>query len=142
MLTSLAQDTLNRAITHGLSGIFGPSPVGGAPWPRAPRRKGERLYAADLVREGLREPHTVESVDPTILYATQPNLTRPGVEYYLSGEYLRTGRTFADGSVGNRVPVVYVNSRGEHLILSGHHRAAAALINREPLNAIVIREDT
>ena len=52
-----------------------------------------------------------------------------------------TGRTAADPhSVGNKYPTVYVRPSGQWDILSGHHRATAALLKGEALRARVIRQ--
>jgi hypothetical protein len=64
-------------------------------------------------------------------------VTRSGVEYYSGQEYDRTGETFADNEkAGNRFPVVYSRNDGTNIILSGHHRATAALLQGRPLRAI------
>jgi len=71
----------------------------------------------------------LEEVDPRDLRATQPSVTREGVSYYLTPRYKRTGQTFADyHRVVNRFPVIYQREDGEQLIISGHHRAAVALL--------------
>lgn len=118
--------------------------AGVAPWPRAARKRNAPLYDRDLVREALSQPRTEESVypaDPRNLHSTQPGITRDGVEYYMSDEYSNTGRTYADqGNAGNRQPVVYRKASGENLLLSGHHRAGAALLKGEPFNALHIDE--
>jgi hypothetical protein len=142
-LTSLSQQSLDRAITRGVEGIFGGSPMGTTPWPRAPRLKGEKLYDQARVNEALRKPPVLEKVDPRTLFAIQPGLVREHVEYYMGDTYSRTGRTAADQSdAANDFPLIYVNKREQHIILTGHHRAAAALIKGEDLDARVVREVT
>lgn len=142
-ITSLDRETLDRVISQGMEGAFGTAPTTVTPWPRAPRRKGEKLYDEGLVREALRNPPKLEKVDPRTLYATQPGLVKSHAEYYLSGEYKRTGKPSADQeNVGNQFPLVYVNSRGQHLLLAGHHRALADMIQGNELDAIVVRERT
>lgn len=141
-LTSLDQQRLDRAFGRGAEGIFGTGQglTTTTPWPRAPRRKGEVLYQEGPIREALARP-ILESVDPRMLYATQPNLVRAHFDYYMGETYRQTGRTSADqASTVNAFPVVWVNKRGERLIVSGHHRAAAALAKGESLPAIVVRE--
>jgi hypothetical protein len=115
-----------------------------APFQRAGRSKQFQDYEVDKVHELIRRsPEGLRDVDPSYLLSTQPSVTRPGVNYYLSGEYERTGKTFADQShAGNIYPVVYEreSERGiEPMLLSGHHRATAALIKGEPLRALVVR---
>lgn len=111
--------------------VFGGSPVSPTPWPRAARSRQRFDYDQDLVNETLRHPEanpTVD-VDPRFLHATQPNVTRDATNYYLGDEYERTGITYADmEQAGNRLPFVYDREDGQSLILSGHHRAAAALL--------------
>lgn len=140
-ITSLAQNTLDRAIQHGMDGIFGQSPTGGTPWPRAPRLKGQPMYDQAKVTEALRNPPRLSQVDPRMLYSTQPGLTRHAVEYYRGDTYRKTGRPFADQeNAGNQFPVVYVNKRGQQILLSGHHRAAADLVEGRMLDAILVVE--
>jgi hypothetical protein len=82
-----------------------------------------------------------QHIDPRWLKMTQSAVTRPGVRYYAEDPtYHETGETYADkGNVGNMVPVIYQHSDwGVRLILSGHHRAAAALAMGKPLKALVI----
>lgn len=88
---------------------------------------------------GERNP---EEIDPRFLLKTQPSVTSSGVRYYMEDpKYLKTGETYADKSnIGNRFPVIYEHSdRGQRFILSGHHRAAAAIGLGQPLPALVIR---
>ena len=60
---------------------------------------------------------------------------------YMGKEYERTGRMVADPhSVGKKHPMVYVRPSGQWDILSGHHPATAALLEREALRARVIRQ--
>lgn len=142
-ITSLSREALDRVIEHGMSGAFGSAPTGTTPWPRAPRLKGAKLYDQALVDAALRKPPKLEKVDPRILYATQPGLVKSHAEYYMRGEYKRTGRPAADrDKPGNQFPIVYINKRGQHLLLAGHHRALADMIQGNELDAIVVREGT
>lgn len=116
--------------------LFGESPTTPAPWPRAGRQKRRADFDQGRVDAALRNP-VLSEVDPRNLHSTQPNITRQGVDYYMGTEYERTGSTFADqGQAGNRYPVVYSREDGQNLALSGHHRAAAALLRGENLRAI------
>jgi hypothetical protein len=114
------------------------------PFPRAGQRKGQHSYDEEAVHKVLRNPPELRDVDPRTLHSTQPAITRAGVKHYLSGEYEKSGTTFADqGNVGNRFPVVYRRSREgtdqvDDILLSGHHRATAALIKGQPLRARVV----
>lgn len=120
--------------------------IASTPWAMAGRRKDRRDYDQALVRDALASPARLTDIDPRILRSTQPNVTRGGVEYYMGDEYNRTGRTFADqGNVGNAFPVVYSRRNEfrtaewqpeeEHLLLSGHHRATAALLQGRQFQA-------
>ena len=116
--------------------LFGEAPTTTAPWPRAGRKKRRADFDQGRVDAALANP-VLSEVDPRSLHSTQPGITRSGVEYYLGDEYERTGSTFADqDSAGNRFPVVYSREDGQNLALSGHHRAAAALLRGENLRAI------
>jgi len=118
--------------------LFGESPTSPAPWPRAARQKRRGSFDQGRVDAALRNP-VLSEVDPRNLHATQPSITRAGVDYYLGDEYQETGTTFADqDQAGNRFPVVYSREDGQNLALSGHHRAAAALLRGETLRAIHI----
>jgi hypothetical protein len=125
--------------------------IASTPWGMAGRRKDRRDYDEDLVHDALARPaDDLADIDPRHLRATQPMVTRGGVEYYMGDEYNRTGRTFADqGDVGNVFPVVYSRRNEyrvadwqpeeEHLLLSGHHRATAALLQGRQFQARHIR---
>lgn len=105
-------------------------------WDRGGRRIKIKDYDQNLVDDILRRPphESRRLVDPRDLHATQSELTRSGVKYYLGDTYWRTGRTFADQhNPGNIMPVVYFREDGQNLILSGHHRAAAKFLRGEPL---------
>ncbi len=94
----------------------------------------------DLVRKTTTQ--TFEFFDPRDLVATQLMLTRDGMLYYLlSEEWENTGRTFADQNLAsNQYPLIYVRKDGMQLILTGHHRAAAAAVKGEMLRAVTVKE--
>jgi hypothetical protein len=131
--------SVNRAFGSGDVDMAAKGLTGTAPWPGASKSKKNDLYDKDAVRDALTAPRTEKDVrpqDPRQLHATQPGITRGGVEYYMGDEYANTGRTFADqNNVGNTRPVVYHKSDGRSLLLSGHHRATAALLQGEQFNA-------
>jgi hypothetical protein len=124
-------------------------PVASAPWPHAGRRKDRHDVDYDAVRAAIAEPDRhVQDVDPRTLRATQQSVTRAGVDYYRGDEYRRSGKTFADQeNPGNKLPFVYsrrsmVPGRpNDEVLLAGHHRASAALINGEQFRAIRIEGD-
>lgn len=114
------------------------------PWERAAPlgrcTPGQRRAVSSLI--GSRPGSGLfTDLDPRSLRASQPGLTRAGVAYYLGDEYRRSGRTYADQfDAANKYPVVH--ARGSDLVLlTGHHRAAAALLLGEPLRARVAALD-
>lgn len=127
--------------SNDLSTIFPDSaPRGRVPWPTAGRRRDRKDYDLALVQKVMREPVRLEPVDPRTLSARQAFVTREGVQYYLTNEFAETGSTYADpGSAINKFPTIYMREDGTNMILSGHHRAAAALIKGEMLQARVVR---
>lgn len=131
--------TLNPDLFKGksLDDIFtGPTRV--SPFPSPGRLKAVKDYDEQAVGDAIRAGVTAP-VDPTTLHSNQSMITRAGVEHYHSG---REG-LFADGhQLGNQHPVVYHRETPQgttSILLSGTHRATAALIKGEPLNAIHAR---
>jgi len=115
------------------------------PYPTASRTKKDPLYDRAAVREALTAPRSarvVEPTDPRRLHASQPGVTRSGVKYYMGDTYAETGETYADkNNAGNQIPVVYNKSSGQRVILSGHHRATAALLKGEQFDALQVHGD-
>ena len=123
--------------------LFKGAPKVPAPWPTAGRTKSNpRGYDPDRVQAAVRNPHEhIRDVDPRNLHSTQPWVTREGASYYMGDEYRKTGQTFRDmDQAGNRFPVVYTDRRGQNRLLSGHHRATAALLHGGQFRAIHIEE--
>jgi len=111
----------------------GGSPMTTTPWQGMGRRRDVKDYDQERVRHVLLNPqqHPMVHIDPADvrLRATQPSITRAGVQHYLGDDYAKHGTTYADQhNAGNVHPVVYAREDGQHLLLSGHHRAAAALL--------------
>lgn len=144
---------LSRSAEHvyGTNDINSLFPTGNSvrpiPWEQQARLKDRHDYDANLVQHAIRHPEQhMDSVDPRNLHGSQPSITRQGLHYYMHEPTWReTGHTFKDNDqLMNRHPVVYTrepnprNPRNgpEHVLLSGHHRAAAALLRGEPLQAI------
>lgn len=124
--------------------MFGGAPKTVSPWPSAGKTKSNpRGYDQTLVNKALDNPAPhMTDMDPRNLHATQPWVTSAGVSHYMGDEYRKTGRTFADQHErGNNFPVVYTDVQGRNKILSGHHRASAALLQGKQLRAINVRED-
>jgi hypothetical protein len=120
---------------NDVDALFQGSPSTIVPWPRAGGRKDRRDYDPNVVTEALKKG-TTQKVDPRILHATQSGLTRAGVQHYLGSDEVYKDQHQA----GNQKPVVY-NRNGEHMILSGHHRAARSLLRGEQFDAIVATGD-
>lgn len=117
------------------------------PWDQMGRRRDRQDYDRALVSDTVRKPPgpgDMHEFDPRSLRATQPSITRAGVAHYLEHDYRHGGPTYADqDNVGNRVPVVYrraslVGGESQDIILSGHHRAAASLLQGRQFRARLI----
>jgi hypothetical protein len=130
---------VNRVFGSGDIDALTPGVTGVTPWPSAAKSKKGFPFDKGAVRDALTSPVSEKAIgpqDPRQLHSTQPGLSRQGVEYYMGDEYNQTGRTFADqNNVGNTRPVVYHKGDGRNLLLSGHHRAGAALLRGEQFNA-------
>lgn len=115
---------------------LGSSPLVVSPWRSASGRKDVEDYDSTKVHEAIRSGQKTEKVDPRNLVATQPHLRRDVVRHYMSSD-----EVYADKhQAGNQTPVVY-DRNGQHLILSGHHRAARSLLRGEQFDAIVVHGD-
>lgn len=77
----------------------------------------------------------LHDLDPRELLGTQGGMQSGALNHYLSDKYRETGETH-DKSAGpsNDRPVVVGFMRKKYL-LTGHHRAAAAILKGEPLTA-------
>lgn len=141
--TSRARELWGR----GIGALFpdrgdGPAPTTVTPWPQASKTR-QGLFDRAAVGAALASPPAPSAIDPRLLWCSQPGLTWGGVDHYLRHDtYARTGTTWADpDDPGNLRPVVYVRvahdgRRG--IILSGHHRSAAALLAGRPVLGIVV----
>lgn len=126
------------------SALFKGAPQVSAPWPKAGSTKANpKGYDADRVQRAMADPaQHMRQMDPRDLHSTQPWVTQGGASYYMTDEYRQTGRTFADmDKAGNRTPIVYTDTQGRNKILSGHHRATAALLRGEQFHALNVTED-
>ena len=95
----------------------------------------------ELVHKVLQSPVSLTDVNPRELRSSQPGITREGVAHYLRGrQWEHEGATYADkNNIGNKFPVVYHRARDSaQILLSGHHRATAALMRGTPLRARVV----
>ena len=111
-----------------------------APWPQASRLKHREEFDMGRVQAAVADrSYPLSDVDPRYLARRQPSITRGGVQYYTTPQYDKSGETFAEQhSELNRYPTIYRRENGDNLILSGHHRAAAALAAGRPLRARVV----
>ena len=143
MLSTYQFETVRKAYGAGDPDVlFKGRAFTGTPWPKAGKMKDQSHINRDLIRSALSRPPELEDVDPRPLRSTQPNILREHVKYYMDrGAYDLTGRTARDPhQVGNMFPTIYVRPNDQWDILSGHHRATAALLRAEPLRARVIRQ--
>lgn len=123
--------------------VFNGAVTTGVPFERVHTSKSLKMgYPAARIADALRTgDFTLDEVDPRDLKATQPGIVRSHVGHYLGPEYAKTGQTAADQeSALNKYPTVYKRKDGQMVIVSGHHRAVAALIKGEGLIARVITE--
>lgn len=144
----LPANRLWSAGEKGMSTLFGrehgTAPSTGVPFPKQARTSNRLAYFnQEAINQGVSERHLAE-LDPRSLMAGQPSITRAGMEYYMGDNYEKTGRTFADHGAGNQIPVIYESRHPdfgwpERTILSGHHRATAALLRGSPLLAVHIK---
>lgn len=120
--------------------LFHGNPTTPVPWPTAPRSRTHRTANDELVYNAVTNPDRFETraVDPRSLHATQPGLVRAATSHYMSGDYERTGETYADqNNSGNRQPVVFHDlDSGRNVLMSGHHRGAAHLLRGEQFNVL------
>lgn len=137
-----SHETAHRLFGAGVEGGFKGAPKIIAPWPSAGRTKSDpKGYDPQLVHNALKDPsaHMME-MDPRHLHATQPWVTRGGVDYYSGNKYRETGQTFADmHQEANRYPIVYQRG-GRNSLLTGHHRATAALLHGRQFQGLFIQE--
>jgi hypothetical protein len=111
------------------------------PWQQAGRSTKNRSYENEKVGRTLSTQATTRDLtefDPRTLRANQPHLIRPAVQHYMGRQFEEHGATFEQGqNAGNKWPVVYTRHSDEHedqhIILSGHHRAASSLLRGRPL---------
>lgn len=79
-----------------------------------------------------------QDIDPRGLTATQPFVTHGGLHHYLSD----TSGSLYDRKSGesNQFPTVFEDEQtGERRILTGHHRATAALLLGTPMTGRLVR---
>ena len=107
------------------------------PWPTARKTPILRSHNLPMVHDAMRNPDAhFRDMDPRELHGTQDMLTRVGVSHYLQG----SSGTFADqGNAGNEHPVVFHNEKyDQNVLLTGHHRAASALLQGQNFRPIYV----
>lgn len=135
----------DRVYGGGLDALFppdedGPPNMTPVPWPQASRSKTHHTWDEDRVARSITHPDEfpTEQVDPRRLHATQPSLLRAGVKHYAEGGDNYGRDNGGDHRLGNDTPRVYRHENGEDILLTGHHRAAAAMVKGEPLSAKIV----
>ncbi len=140
----------NQVVTEAAGRLWGTGRVEAAfssdrrvvPWPLAPRRKGQPYVAQEDVVRLLTGPPSLADLDPRLMHATQTFCVASHVGYYLTGTWERTGITSADpGVASNRYPLVWIDDEGRQILLGGHHRSLAALLDGRPVRCRVLRTD-
>lgn len=132
---------IEQAIDHHFPGAKTATPWQGAGYLKTEMVRPGLDDRNEAVAKVLRSPVHLEDVDPRELKSTQPSVTREGVSHYLNNrQWEQSGATFRDTeNVGNKFPTVYRRARNsEQLLLSGHHRATAALMRGTPLRARIV----
>ena len=125
----------------GLDDYFKGAPKTVAPWPRAGKRKGEHYLSEAAASRLLSASPRLREFDPASLHATQPWVLASHTRYYLTGEWELTGRTSADMDQRlNRYPLI-LDRNGKLIILTGHHRSLAALIEGRAVLARLVDDD-
>lgn len=132
----------------GMSRLFdredGTAASTGVPFPKQARTSNRLAYFDHGAIEHAVADRKLTELDPRSLMSGQPSITHQGMRYYMDGEYEKTGRTFADHGAGNAFPVVYESTHPdfgypERTLMTGHHRATAALLRGEPLRAVHVK---
>ncbi len=110
------------------------------PWRSAPQAKGQPIVERDDVARLVAGPPALADLGPRAMFATQTYCVASHVAYYLTPEWARTGRTSADPGVAtNRYPLVWIDGDGRQILLGGHHRSLAAVIEGRPVRCRVLR---
>lgn len=134
-------ERMERGIPYGsgdLDTVFNGAVTTGTPWPRVSTSKSQKMgYPVHRIADALRTgDFDVREIETRGLKSTQPSITRDGVSHYLTSSDLYADQT----SAVNSMPTIYARSDGQRVIVSGHHRAAAAYVAGRKLLARVIIE--
>lgn len=108
------------------------------PFPRAGHLRNGPTPHQRFTPELMAGPVHLSEVDPCTLWSSQGWVVREHAAYYLTGAWERRGVTSADrSSASNRWPVVVIDHLERPVIVAGHHRSLAALLQGRPLVARV-----
>jgi hypothetical protein len=131
----------DRVYGQGIESMFSGGKVEDiAPWKTYSRKKGQKstwFVDQDLLAKARRGDAVEQDVDPRYLYNLQGGLTLEGVQRYVNDP---NAAPAPDGGWVNDRPVVYQRANGDRILLSGNHRAAAALVQGRPLRAVLVQE--
>lgn len=111
------------------------APTTVSPFPQASPSRTHRTFDPRLVDEALSNPEEhLRDVDPRTVHGSQPGLTRAGVAHYMENP----DTLYRDAhQAGNQHPVVFHDeTKDREVLLSGHHRAGAALLRGEQFKAV------
>jgi hypothetical protein len=115
------------------------SPTTSVPYPQGKANvdwdKTEKINRVPLVEV---DPHTLSGV-----HASQPGIQHGALSHYLNQNQFGGDLFDKSQGVSNDFPVVFNNEdTGEKTLLSGHHRATAALIQGRELRGRIVRGQT
>lgn len=128
----------NRGSTDG---VFS-SDLRVVPWKSAPQFKHQPLVEQTDVHRLLGGAPAITDLDPRYMFATQTYCVSSHVDHYLTDTWETTGRTSADQAKShNRWPLVWIDEKGHQVLLGGHHRSFAALIQGRMVRCRVLRAD-
>ena len=123
----------------GIDGLFH-SPLKVVPWKSAPQRKGHPVVGSLDRARLLAGAPAVADLDPRFMLSTQTYVVESHVRHYLTDTWETTGRTSAEqGRSHNRWPLVWIDEQGHQILLGGHHRSLAALIQARMVRCRVLR---
>jgi hypothetical protein len=121
-----------------LDRLFGTADRTVTPWPRGGKLKYGENFDRNAVTALLASPVGLIDIDPREVWCSQPWLLREHVDYYRTGRWELSGRTSADQlAEHNRFPIIVRDYRDRLLVVAGHHRTAAALIEGRRVRARV-----
>ncbi|MEP7115674.1 MAG: hypothetical protein ABI862_20585 [Ilumatobacteraceae bacterium] len=135
----MSGDLSNRLWGCGdIDRLFGTADRTVTPWPRGGKLKYGENFDRNAVTALLASPVGLIDIDPREVWCSQPWLLREHVDYYRTGRWELSGRTSADQfAEHNRFPIIVRDYHDRLLVVAGHHRTAAALIEGRQVRARV-----